>query len=104
MVQFALRKVFPVQGIIHTIDSDEEIIEFAKLYFERAGILNKVTIHHGDARTIIPVLEFRFQLIYIDGEKDEYPEYYKLAMSVLKMEGSLLQTMYSGTIRLFNRL
>jgi len=77
-------------GILHTIDSDEEILEFARPYFERAGILNKLTIHHGDARTIIPSLEIRFQLIYIDGEKDEYPEYFKLAMSCLENGGFII--------------
>jgi caffeoyl-CoA O-methyltransferase len=77
-------------GVIHTIDSDEEIIEFAKKYFERAGIINKVTMHHGDARTIIPTLEIRFQLIYIDGEKHEYPEYYKLAMKCLDNGGFIV--------------
>lgn len=85
-----LAEGLPRSGIIHTIDSDEEIIEFAKLYFERAGILNKVVIHHGDARTIIPNLEFRFQLIYIDGEKSEYSEYYKLAMKCLENGGFII--------------
>jgi caffeoyl-CoA O-methyltransferase len=77
-------------GVIHTIDSDEEIIEFAKSYFERAGILNKVTMHHGDARKIIPTLEMKFQLIFIDGEKNEYPEYYKLAMAQLENGGFIV--------------
>jgi caffeoyl-CoA O-methyltransferase len=77
-------------GMLHTIDQDEEIIEFAKSYFERAGILNKVTIHHGDARTILPTLEVRFQLIYIDGEKNEYPEYFKLAMNCLDNGGFIV--------------
>ena len=77
-------------GILHTIDSDEEILDFARPYFERAGILNKLTIHHGDARTIMPGLEIRFQLIYIDGEKDEYPEYFKLAMSCLENGGFII--------------
>jgi len=77
-------------GIIHTIDCDEEIIEFAKSYFERAGIITKVNLHHGDARSIIPNLELRFQLIYIDGEKDEYPEYYRLAMNALEIGGFII--------------
>jgi predicted O-methyltransferase YrrM len=77
-------------GMIHTIDSDEEIIEFAKSYFERAGIKNKVTLHHGDARIIIPTLETKFQLIYIDGEKNEYPEYFKLAMNCLENGGFIV--------------
>jgi len=77
-------------GMIHTIDSDEEIIEFAKSYFERAGIKNKVTQHHGDARTIIPSLDMKFQLIYIDGEKNEYPEYFKLAMNSLENGGFIV--------------
>jgi caffeoyl-CoA O-methyltransferase len=77
-------------GIIHTIDSDEEIIEFAKPYFERAGILSKVTMHQGDARKIMPELEIQFQLIYIDGEKNEYPEYYKLAMKCLDNGGFIV--------------
>jgi caffeoyl-CoA O-methyltransferase len=85
-----LAEGLPRTGMIHTIDQDEEIIEFAKSYFERAGILNKITIHHGDARTILPNLEVRFQLIYIDGEKNEYPEYFKLAMNCLDNGGFIV--------------
>jgi caffeoyl-CoA O-methyltransferase len=77
-------------GVIHTIDSDEEIIEFARSYFERSGIINKVIMHHGDAQTIIPSLDIKFQLIYIDGEKSEYPEYYKLAMAQLENGGFII--------------
>lgn len=77
-------------GTIHTIENDDEVLEFARPYFERAGIMEKTVIHTGDAREIVPVMDIRFQLIYMDGEKREYPDYYRAVMPKLAPGGLIL--------------
>ncbi len=77
-------------GRIHTIDNDDEVLEFARPYFEKAGIMEKTVIHTGDARLIVPAMDISFQLVYIDGEKREYPDYYRAVMPKLAPGGLIL--------------
>ena len=44
----------------------------------RSGLKDKIILHIGNAIDIIPKLKKQFDLIFIDGEKREYPEYYKI--------------------------
>jgi len=78
------------KGKLHTIEINDEISEIAKSYFNEAGLSNKIIQHIGDARIIIPQLNLKFDLIYIDGEKREYPDYYKISMKYLINGGYLL--------------
>lgn len=71
-----LSKGLPQNGHLHTIEKNDEILEIAERYFIKAGIRDKVTIHTGDALNIIPSLDMTFDLIFIDGEKSEYLNYY----------------------------
>jgi predicted O-methyltransferase YrrM len=47
-------------------------------------------MHTGDAKIIIPGLMQKFDLVFIDGDKREYSEYYKLAFPLLKPGGYIL--------------
>jgi caffeoyl-CoA O-methyltransferase len=77
-------------GEIHTIECNDEIVHFAEKYFREAGISQQAVIHTGDALNIIPGLDRMFDLIFIDGEKTEYPEYYELCMDKLSPGGYIL--------------
>jgi caffeoyl-CoA O-methyltransferase len=77
-------------GKLHTIEINDELAETAKAYFVEAGLEDSIVQHIGDAREIIPNLQFQFDLIFVDGEKREYPEYYKLCCNSLKPGGLLL--------------
>ena len=77
-------------GRIHTIDNDDEVLEFARPYFEKAGIMEKTVIHTGDARLLVPAINISFQLVYIDGEKREYPDYYRAVLPKLAPGGLML--------------
>ncbi|HJZ39286.1 MAG TPA: O-methyltransferase [Bacteroidales bacterium] len=77
-------------GILHTIDINDELADMAREYVDRAGFSGKIVLHTGDARTIIPDLEEEFDLVFIDGDKGQYPEYYAVVMNKLKSGGFLL--------------
>ncbi len=87
-------------GIIHTIDVNEELESMLRRYLEEAGLKDKVIIHFGDALKIIPELEETFDLVFIDAAKEQYIDYYKLAMEKLRKGGFILadNIIWSGKV------
>jgi predicted O-methyltransferase YrrM len=77
-------------GLLHTIDTDDEVQEIAKKYFREARLEEKIILHTGDARVLISEIKEEFDLAFIDGEKSEYPDYYELVLAKLKPGGILL--------------
>lgn len=65
-------------GILHTIDNNDELEDFTRSYMVRSGLDKKIVFHIGDACQIIPKLKETFDLVFIDADKREYPEYYRL--------------------------
>ncbi|TFH34147.1 MAG: O-methyltransferase [Bacteroidia bacterium] len=63
---------------LHTIERNDELIEISSEYILRSGLSGRIVQHAGDAREIIPVIEGFFDLVFIDGDKREYNEYYDL--------------------------
>lgn len=63
-------------GRLITIEINDEITEFSQSYFLKAGMKNKIEQMTGRAQNIIPQLDYKFDLVYIDGDKREYCEYY----------------------------
>ena len=77
-------------GELHTIEVNDEIAEVAKGYFEESGLNNKIIQHIGDACNLIPGLNKEFDLIYIDGEKREYCNYFNVCLPKLKVGGYII--------------
>jgi predicted O-methyltransferase YrrM len=76
-------------GILHTIELNEEYEDANKSIFKAAGFENKIVQHIGDAREIIPVLGMQFDMIFLDADKQSYPDYYDLLLKSMK-KGSFL--------------
>ena len=77
-------------GKLITIELNDELTGFAHSYFCRAGAENKITQLTGNAMEIIPELDLMFDLVFIDGDKREYIEYYKLIIEKVKPGGFIL--------------
>ncbi len=77
-------------GRLITIEINDEITEFARSYFMKAGIENKIVQMTGKAQDIIPKLDYKFDLVYIDGDKREYCDYYKLALDKIPSGGFII--------------
>ncbi len=75
---------------IDTIEIDDEIIPFTQSFFDRAGVNNKIKIHLGDAVDVIPTLNKKYDLIFMDGDKRQYPNYYKQVFDLLNPGGYIL--------------
>ena len=57
------------EGVLHTIDINEELVEMQRKYFDLSGFGDKIIQHTGDALEIIPELDQVFDLVFIDAEK-----------------------------------
>ena len=77
-------------GHLHTIEKDDERAEIASVFFEKAGIADRVVLHTGDALEIIPTLDMVFDLVFIDAAKKQYLEYYHLVFDRVKPGGYIL--------------
>ena len=65
---------------LHTVEVDDEQEEFIRSYFARSPHGRKITLPLGSALDIVPKLGGEFDLAFIDGDKREYPDYYRMLM------------------------
>lgn len=77
-------------GQLHTIEIREEDAATAKKYFDKANVNDKVVLHFGDARQIIPTLQQQWDLVFIDADKTGYIDYYELTLPKIKSGGFIL--------------
>jgi len=77
-------------GNLITIELNDELKEFSHSYFTRAGLDQVIVQKTGNAIEILPSLNMFFDLVYIDGDKREYCDYYKLAKDKVKPGGYIV--------------
>lgn len=67
-------------AVLHTFEVDDELEELIRSYFDRSPHGRKIRLHIGSALDLAPALGERFDLVFIDGDKREYPAYYRMLM------------------------
>ena len=77
-------------GKIHTIEINEELIDFQKKYFDKSKFKNQIFTYIGDAIDIIPKLKLKYDLIFLDADKANYPNYMEMVVPKLKRGGVLV--------------
>lgn len=76
---------------LHTVEIDDELEDIARSFFGRSPHGSKIRLHIGPALEIVPALGLSFDLVYIDGDKREYPDYYRMLMDTpLVRPGSVI--------------
>jgi caffeoyl-CoA O-methyltransferase len=85
-----LAKGLKENGKLITIEINDELLEFSHNYFEKAGVSDKIIQLTGKAQDIIPGLNQNFDLVYIDGDKREYCEYFTLVKQKVRPEGFII--------------
>tara|TARA_B100001029_G_C14866075_1_gene341808 strand:+ start:62 stop:703 length:642 start_codon:yes stop_codon:yes gene_type:complete len=87
-------------GIIHTIDINEEHIDFAKKYFNRSDYEKNIKSYLGNALEIIPKLNWNFQLVFIDADKENYSKYFDLIIDKIDINGYIIadNVLWSGKV------
>jgi predicted O-methyltransferase YrrM len=79
-----------VEGILHTIDINEELHDFQRSYFDRSGFGKQMIQHTGNALEIIPALEGAFDLVFLDADKSNYPKYIETVLPKMNKGAVLL--------------
>ncbi|MBS3777289.1 MAG: O-methyltransferase [Bacteroidales bacterium] len=77
-------------GMLHTIEVNDELEDFINHYLVRSGLKKQITLHIGDALEITGNLPGPFDLIYIDADKREYPDYLEICREKLRKGGAIL--------------
>lgn len=77
-------------GKLITIELNDEMSEFSQSYFIKAGVDSKIIQLTGKAQDIIPGLNNEFDLVFIDGDKREYSEYYKIIVNKVRKGGFII--------------
>jgi len=77
-------------GIIHTIDINEELEDLAREYAEKSGCKERITYHIGNALDIIPTIDLEWDLVFLDADKSNYSNYYDLVFDRVKPGGYII--------------
>lgn len=95
-----LAKGLKPDGLLYTIEINDELEDFIRKYIQRAELDNKVKLHFGDARQIVPEINQQFDLVFIDADKREYLEYYHMVLNYVKPGGFILadNVLWSGKV------
>jgi predicted O-methyltransferase YrrM len=95
-----LAEGLPEGGEIHTVEIDDEMEVFIREQFEQSPLKDKIKLYIGDARTIVPRLDGLFDMVYIDGDKCEYCDYYDCVFDKVRSGGVILadNTLWNGKV------
>jgi predicted O-methyltransferase YrrM len=87
-------------GIIDTVDINEELQEIQNKYFKKSGFEKQIYQHVGNALDIIPKIDKCFDLVFLDADKENYPEYYDLVIDKIVSGGILIadNVLWSGKV------
>lgn len=87
-------------GILHTIELNDENESKITEYFRKSGVEEKIKLHFGDAIDIIPQLDEIFDLVFLDADKENYLNYYHLFFDKVRPGGLILadNTLWSGKV------
>ena len=76
---------------LDTVEVDDELEEVAQSYFDRSPHGAKIRLHIGSALEIAPRLATTFDLVFIDGDKREYPDYYRMLLGDTSLDADRRQ-------------
>ncbi|MCH2033970.1 MAG: class I SAM-dependent methyltransferase [Tenacibaculum sp.] len=87
-------------GILHTIDKNEELEELQYKYFQKSSFGDQIKQYVGNAIEIIPSIEDKFDLVFIDADKSNYLNYFELIIGKMNKGGIILSdnVLWSGKV------
>ena len=88
-----LASAMPDGGHLDTLEINDELEDLILEGFERAGLADVIVLHIGDCKETLR--RFReegreYDLVYMDANKREYPEYYELVFDMIRPGGLIL--------------
>ena len=78
------------EGVIYTIDKNEELEELQQKYFNKSAFNKQIKTYSGKALDIIPTIDKKFDLVFIDADKSNYVNYFHLIINKMNSGGIIL--------------
>ena len=78
------------EGKLHTIEGNQETAFLARQNFKNSPFAHQIELHVGQALELLPTLPPTFELVFLDGDKRGYPEYFHQLINRLSAGGLLL--------------
>jgi predicted O-methyltransferase YrrM len=90
----------PSDGLIHTYEIDDELEDFTRPWIEGSPYGHKVCFHIGNALDEVPSLGETFDLVFMDGDKRQYMDYYEMALAYTSKNAFILadNTLWDGHV------
>ncbi|MEZ7504665.1 O-methyltransferase [Flavobacterium sp. Arc2] len=87
-------------GTLHTIDIKEELVDFQRKHFDKSPWGKQIVQHLGEAIDIIPTLDVKFDLVFIDADKENYINYFNIILPKMNKGGIILSdnVLWSGKV------
>lgn len=87
-------------GVIDTIEREEDRVEEAKKNIKLAEVEDKIHIYEGDAVEILPTLNNQYDVVFIDAAKGKYPFFLKEALRMINKDGIIFadNILYKGYV------
>ena len=87
-------------GVLHTIDINEELVDFQRRYFNKSDYGSQIFQHLGPAVDIIPTRDTHFDLVFMDADKHNYINYFHQIIDKPNPGGVILSdnVLWSGKV------
>lgn len=87
-------------GTLDTIDINEELVDIQQKYFKLSPYSSQIKAHLGDALEIIPTIDKKFDLVFIDADKENYINYFNAVVPMMRKGGIILSdnVLWSGKV------
>lgn len=87
-------------GKLITIDINEELNKFAQKYFDKSTYKSQIKQYVGNAIDVIPTLDEKFDMVFIDADKSNYSNYFNLIIDKMNSGGVILSdnVLWSGKV------
>jgi len=87
-------------GKIDTIDKNEELIKIQNKYFEESGYRSNIIQHTGNALDVLEKLNEKYDIIFIDADKENYINYFNQVSNKLSKNGIIISdnVLWSGKV------
>ncbi len=70
----------PEDGVIDTVEIEDELEGIQSEFFARSPHAHKIRRHTGSALDVVPSIGECYDLVFLDGDKREYPDYYRMLL------------------------
>ncbi|MBO5364169.1 MAG: O-methyltransferase [Clostridia bacterium] len=83
---------------ITTVEISDDAARVAQENFQKAGLSDKITLHHGDAKEVLPTLNGQYDMVFLDAAKAQYGNFFPHCLRLLKPGGLLVSdnVLYKG--------